>query len=375
MFRRLLLTSFLALLGLPAWAFTATPILVSGTNQNINSQPQGTGTFIRFRLRNYAGFVPKVFGTGIIVQTQVDVTPVADSGTFGTPLWSNDDIVPNTCGVTGNQACTWYTVEFWNGGKITSSGNYCIPNTSPNYDLNVAVPCQTPPLPPGPIQVTSVSGGQISGTTTHVLKFIGPTTASDSEGIATGNTAALWPLGLNVGQNALQITKLSSATTGTTVYRLAAKDPTTGFARDAQSTDANSLIGITVGGAGQSTLSSIVIAGNTLCTFDNTSGVNDWVTLGTNSMCHDAGATQPVGVMSIGKVISSNGGPGTNASLDIGLPDVTSNSANTVTGGNGTVSQCNTNGAIGFYSAIGNTIGCDPSFTDDGAGNLHATSF
>jgi hypothetical protein len=58
-------------------------------------------------------------------------------------------------------------------------------------------------------------------------------------------------------------------------------------------------------------------------------GIGDWVVLGTSSQCHDAGATQPVGVESIAKITSINGGAGTNATVDLGLPDVTSNTSKT----------------------------------------------
>src|SRR6185312_7672240 len=268
MFRRILVSLLLC-----ASAFAVpTPVTVSGTNQTVGTTGVQGNSFVRFRLRNYAGFVPKVFGTGIIVQTQLDVQPAAD-GTFTTPIWSNDDITPNTCGATQNLACTWYTVEFWNNGKITSSGSYCIPNTSATYDLNVAVPCQTPPLPPGPIQVTNVTGGTLAGTTSHVLKFVGPTTAADSEGVATGTTAAVWPLGTSIATAGLEFQKQNSASPGTTQYLLAAKDPTTGFARDAQPTDSNALIGVTHTGAGTTGSASIVFAGSSLCTFDNQTSI------------------------------------------------------------------------------------------------------
>ena len=104
MLRRLLFPVFLALLSLSAFA-VPTPVTVSGTNQTVGTTGVQGNSFVRFKLRNFAGFVPKVFGTGIIVQTQIDVLPAAN-GTFTTPIWSNDDIVPNTCGVTQNLACT-----------------------------------------------------------------------------------------------------------------------------------------------------------------------------------------------------------------------------------------------------------------------------
>lgn len=133
---------------------------VSGTIQVGSSAGLKGNAFVRFRLRNYAGFVPRVVGTGIIVQTQFDVRPSDSLGNFSTVIYSNDVIVPNTCG-SGSTACTWWTVEYWNDGKISSSGNYCIPQTNPTYDLTSAVPCTTPPVPANPVPpagtVTSVA--------------------------------------------------------------------------------------------------------------------------------------------------------------------------------------------------------------------------
>lgn len=151
---------FLILLALCATSFAATPITVTGVSQSGNTGGLKGNSFTRFRLRNFAGFVPRVVGTSIIVQTQFDVRPSDSLGNFTTPIYSNDDIVPNTCDPGGVTACTWWTVEYWNDGKISFSGNYCIPNTAPTYDLTMATPCQTPPLPAAPAQpfgtVTSV---------------------------------------------------------------------------------------------------------------------------------------------------------------------------------------------------------------------------
>lgn len=140
------------LLLLSASAFAATPVAVTGTVQSIDTSGHRGNAFVRFKLRNFAGFVPRVTGTGIVVQTVIDKQPAAD-GTFSQNLWSNDDIVPNTCGALSNEACTFYTIEFWNDGKITSSGNYCIP-AGGSYDLNTATVCQAPPLPPNFVPLT-----------------------------------------------------------------------------------------------------------------------------------------------------------------------------------------------------------------------------
>jgi hypothetical protein len=104
------------------------------------NDPSGSGlqgnAFVRFRLRNFQGFVPVVSGTSVICETQIDALPNG-SGLISQALWANSDITPST---------TFYTVEFWNQGRITSSGNYVF-NGSTN--LNTSSPINTPPVPAG----------------------------------------------------------------------------------------------------------------------------------------------------------------------------------------------------------------------------------
>src|ERR1019366_6044038 len=92
--------------------------------------------FVRFKLRNFQGFVPVVSGTSVICETQIDALPAA--GLISQLLWGNDNITPST---------TFYTVEFWDQGRITSSGNYLFTGASTN--LNTAAQVSTPALPPG----------------------------------------------------------------------------------------------------------------------------------------------------------------------------------------------------------------------------------
>lgn len=82
--------------------------------------------FVRFRLRNFAGAVPRVTGTSIVAETKRDVFPDA-SGNISTQLIGNDVIVPIN---------TFYTIEFWNNGKPVSVGNYIITGTSFDLDSN-----------------------------------------------------------------------------------------------------------------------------------------------------------------------------------------------------------------------------------------------
>jgi len=216
----------------------------------------------------------------------------------------------------------------------------------------------------------SGGGGSGSGTLNHVSKFTSSTTLGDSEGIATGLVPASWPVGLDIVQAPVEVDYPNSSSPGTAQFLLVSLNSSL-QARLSQPTDSNNLLGIADAGAGTTGTVSVAVFGIIPCTFDNQSGINDFVVLGSGSKCHDAGATEPVGVQNIARVQSVNGGAGTNAIVRLGLPDVT---APTTTGGSGTVSPCATVGAIAYYAATGNVVSCDVLFTTDGAGNFHAVS-
>lgn len=103
------------------------------------NDPSGTAltgnAFVRFILRNFQGFIPLVSGTSIICETQIDALPSA--GAISQALWPNNAITPST---------TFYTVQFWNQGRITSSGNYIF---NANTNLNTAAQLNAPPVPAG----------------------------------------------------------------------------------------------------------------------------------------------------------------------------------------------------------------------------------
>jgi len=213
-------------------------------------------------------------------------------------------------------------------------------------------------------------GGSLVGTVNHVVKFTSATTGGDSEGIATGLVPAAWPLGLDIVQAPFEFDYPNSSSPGTTQYLLVSLD-SSGNARNSQPTDTNNLLGVADAGAGTTGKVSVATYGVIQLTMDNQSAINDYVILGSGSMGHDAGATEPVGPQNIARVQSVNGGAGTNAVVRLGLPDVT---APTSTGGTGTVSPCSTVGAIAYYAATGNVVQCDPQFTTDGAGNVNGIS-
>src|SRR5216683_6837357 len=162
---------------------------------------------------------------------------------------------------------------------------------------------------------------------------------------------------------------MSNRSSGSTGNLLDAR-VSAGNAINAQPTDTNNLIGIAGVGAGLTSNVSIAYSGEFPCNFDNQTAFNDWVVLGSASQCHDAGAVEPPGVQNIGRVSSVNGGVGTLAIVDLGLPDVTG----AASAGNGVVGPCNSfPGPLAYYTAI-QTLTCDPSFTTDGAGNFGAKS-
>ena len=114
---------------------------VTGVFQDATSAALQGNAFVRFRLRNFAGFVPRVLGTAILVETQIDVLPNA-SGQISTQLWGNDNIDP---GAANNPPSTFYTVEFWNGGRITSQVNFSIVGSS--FDLGTSAQTSAPNSP------------------------------------------------------------------------------------------------------------------------------------------------------------------------------------------------------------------------------------
>lgn len=95
-----------------------------------------SSAFVRFILRQFQGFVPLVQGTSILCEIQIDATPNS-SGVVTQNLWPNNAITP---------ASTFYEIQWWNLGRITSRGNYLI-NAATN--LNSAAQLNAPPVPAG----------------------------------------------------------------------------------------------------------------------------------------------------------------------------------------------------------------------------------
>ena len=103
------------------------------------TDPSQTGllgnAFLRFRLRNFVGFVPTVPGGEVICEDSIDAYP-NPAGVVSQVLICNTAISPVN---------TFYTVELSNKGRIVSSANYLF---TQNTDLSSAQEINPPPPPP-----------------------------------------------------------------------------------------------------------------------------------------------------------------------------------------------------------------------------------
>lgn len=98
---------------------SAITLLESGTatvggvlaETQVDAYPAGvSNAFARFRLRDFAGTIPTVLAGGLLAT----ITGTLDAGAISQSLVPNSSISP---------AGTFYTIEIWSNGRITSSGN------------------------------------------------------------------------------------------------------------------------------------------------------------------------------------------------------------------------------------------------------------
>lgn len=155
---------------------TPTVTVTATLNDPSGSALQGNA-FIRFRLRNFAGFIPQVTGYSVPCETQIDAFPNS-SGLISQAIVPNADISPST---------TFYTVEYWNNGRITSSGNYIINGAT---NLNTAAQLNAPPVPPGFQLVLQNNGQDNSSQSTLNLENTDGTVTITDEGGGTINLSA-----------------------------------------------------------------------------------------------------------------------------------------------------------------------------------------
>jgi hypothetical protein len=103
----------------------------SGTGLN---NPTNSNAFVRFILRNFQGYTPLVSGTAIVAETQIDCIP-GSNGAFSQNLWPQNALTPSN---------TFYSVQFFSQGRITSQGNYIF---NASTSLNSAAQLNPAPTP------------------------------------------------------------------------------------------------------------------------------------------------------------------------------------------------------------------------------------
>lgn len=121
---------------------------MQGNLKNVLTANQVGDAFVRIRLRNYSGNIPRVMASSVIIAPQIDVRPNG-SGVISTTVYGNDQIDPQG---------TFYTLEFWQKGQMQFAQNFQVckvtttlcPGTQP-FDFNSALPLKQYPTQPLPV--------------------------------------------------------------------------------------------------------------------------------------------------------------------------------------------------------------------------------
>jgi hypothetical protein len=124
---------------------------------------------VRFRLRNYTGFVPVVSGTSVLCETQIDAYP--------NPAGAISQIL--TCNTAVSPPGTFYTCEFWNQGRPISSANYIF---NSNTSLNTASNINPAPAPAGPSSIIFENNGVLNSSQTLLNLTSAQLTITDQGG-------------------------------------------------------------------------------------------------------------------------------------------------------------------------------------------------
>ncbi|MGD0512763.1 MAG: hypothetical protein ABSA29_05635, partial [Terriglobales bacterium] len=157
----------------------------------------------------------------------------------------------------------------------------------------------------------------------------------------------------------------NSATTGTTLSKLAKVTGSPATAIIASTSDTSGMIGVVVDGAGTTGNVQIARGGQASCVFDGATAAGDYVQISSTvgGDCHDAGASYPGIGQILGRVLSTNTGAGTFAMLVAGgeIQAPIAGAVNTVFGRAGTIAA-----QTGDYS-VGQITGAaalaSPAFT------------
>jgi hypothetical protein len=166
---------FLCALCVNAFSTTVTAMLIDSTGAPIAN---GKVTFL---IQNYGvGNIPRVQGTGIVVQTSPIVALANASGQISVVIQGNDTITP---------AGTYYQVTFYNGNAVYLQANYSI--TGSTLDLTAATPLSViPAVPPNQAYTTVEAVGSILQQRQIINFLSGVTCADDSTNSSTDCTAS-----------------------------------------------------------------------------------------------------------------------------------------------------------------------------------------
>lgn len=162
-------------------AYAQNTITVTTVENTIGASAVDASSFVRYRLRNFSGFVPQVSGVSIISQTQID-TPVI-AGATSQVIYKNSVISP---------ASTFYTIEHWTGGKMTSSANYLC---SASGDISVA--CSLVLVPPVPSLPIDLNYARLNGSNTPFTGNIKFSSALDLNNSGATGTPAVGAIRLS----------------------------------------------------------------------------------------------------------------------------------------------------------------------------------
>lgn len=181
---RTLLTAAVLMLIFSAASAPAQTITVSGDLRNIlsgNIAGVSGQTFVRFRLKNWSGNIPRVNGIGIMANIQVDALPDG-TGHFSTPLYGNDSLTP---------ANTLYEVQFWQNGRLVTAGLYNFTAANCPSGCNLDTFAQLNPAPNPAISIAPFLG--TNNTFTGTNTFNGAVQFNSTVGF-TGATAFSQPI-------------------------------------------------------------------------------------------------------------------------------------------------------------------------------------
>lgn len=195
----------------------SSPCTVTATLDNVGDGALTSAAFVRFKLRNFSGFIPRIIGTAVVAETQIDAFPNG-SGQISQQIWGNDNLDP---------ANTFYTVEYWSLGRITSSANYSI--TGATVDLDSA-PQINPPNPPSSaatnilLQTNSVNNGNQFKLNLHssdgsiVLTDDGLGDVNLQGGVSGASFFSIKPRGIIKNFNSTAVTSQGTFGVGATSY-------------------------------------------------------------------------------------------------------------------------------------------------------------